>query len=74
MNLTNITDCSLYIRELFLSLDNPNSLHNQLNIIDLDHFGSNYLKTDEQIASYQNNYYNQTMNIIEQYFFSDEST
>ena len=33
MNLTNITDCSLYIRELFLSLDNPNSLHNQLNIL-----------------------------------------
>ena len=64
MNLTNITDCSLYIRELFLSLDNPNSLHNQLNIIDLDHFGSNYLKTDEQIAVYQNNYYHQTMNII----------
>ena len=74
MNLTNITDCSLYIRELFLSLDNPNSLHNQLNIIDLDHFGSNYLKTDEQIAAYQNNYYHQTMNIIQQYFFSDEST
>ena len=74
LNLTNIKECSLYIRELFLSLDNPNSLHNQLNIIDLDHFGSNYLKTDEQIAAYQNNYYHQTMNIIQQYFFSDEST